>query len=173
MNHENPMPRRGDLVLTPTGLLAYGRRLPCTVGRGGITADKREGDGATPVGVHRIVQLFHRPDRTAPPAPWSVPIGPRDLWSDDPRDPAYNSRVTAPHAFSHEALRRADPQYDLVLVTDWNWAQPIPGKGSAIFLHRWRRPCAPTAGCIAMAASDLFWLAKRLRPGGRLIIRAR
>ena len=61
------------------------------------------------------------------PAPWALPIGPRDLWSDDPRDAAYNSAVTAPHPFSHEALRRADPLYDLVLVTDWNWAAPRPG----------------------------------------------
>ena len=44
--------RPGDLVLTPTGLLFLGRRFPVTVGRGGIRADKREGDGATPAGVH-------------------------------------------------------------------------------------------------------------------------
>ena len=171
MIHENPMPRRGDLVLTPTGLLAFGRRLPCTIGRGDITSDKREGDGATPAGVLRIVALYYRPDRMTPPALWALPIGPRDLWSDDPRDPAYNSAVTAPHGFSHEMLRRADPQYDLVLVTDWNRASPVPGIGSAIFLHRWRRPCAPTAGCIALSPPDLDWLATRLRPGTRLMIR--
>ncbi len=171
MIFDNPMPRRGDLVLTPTGMLAFGRRLPCTIGRGGIKADKHEGDGATPVGVHRIVGLYYRPDRMSPPASWAVPIGPRDLWSDDPRDPAYNSAVTAPHEFSYEGLRRADPQYDLVLVTDWNWGRPVPGQGSAIFLHRWRRPCAPTAGCIAFSAPDLDWLVLRIRPGTRLVVR--
>lgn len=168
-----PLPRPMDLVLCPTGLLAFGRRLPCTWGRGGvIPADlKREGDGGTPTGRLRIVGMAYRPDRMPPPAPWAEPIGPRDLWSDDPADPAYNSAVRAPHPFSHEALRRADPMYDLVLVTDWNWAAPEPGRGSAIFLHRWRRPGAPTAGCIALAPADLFWLARRIRPGQGLLIR--
>jgi L,D-peptidoglycan transpeptidase YkuD (ErfK/YbiS/YcfS/YnhG family) len=165
-------PRFGDLVLRPTGLCAFGRKLPCTWGRGGIRPGeaKREGDGATPAGVHRVVAMLYRPDRMPPPAPWADPIGPRDLWSDDPRDTAYNSLVTAPHPFSHEALRRADPLYDLVLVTDWNWAAPVPGRGSAIFLHRWRRPGAPTAGCVALAPDDLWWLARRIRPGTRLLI---
>ncbi len=167
-----PLPRSGDLVLTPSGLLAFGRRLPCTIGRAGIRGDKREGDGATPMGTHRIVGLYYRPDRMARPAPWAMPIGPRDLWSDDPRDPAYNSAVRAPHPYSHEALRRPDPLYDLVLVTDWNWQSPRPGHGSAIFLHRWRRPGAPTAGCVALAPDDLAWLIASILPGTRLHVRA-
>ena len=75
-----------DLVVTPTGLRFRGRRFPCTVGRGGMTGDKREGDGATPVGTHRIVGCLYRPDRIARPCDWAVPIGPSDLWSDDPAD---------------------------------------------------------------------------------------
>lgn len=165
------VPRRGDLVVTPMGLRAFGRRLPCTIGKGGLALDKREGDGATPLGVLRIVGAWFRPDRMAAPMPWATAIGPGDLWSEDPRDPAYNSAVRVPHGFSHEALRRADPLYDLILITDWNWERPVPGKGSAIFLHRWRRPGAPTAGCIAMSAPDLLWLARRVQPGTRLIIR--
>lgn len=162
--------RRGDLILTPRGLLAFGRTFPCTIGRGGRTGDKREGDGATPRGAHRIDGMLYRADRMARPAPWAEPIGPRDLWSDDPADPHYNAPVRAPHDRSHERLRRADPLYDLVLVTDWN-RPAVPGRGSAIFLHRWRRPGAPTEGCIAMAPGDLAWLARRIRPGHRLIVR--
>ena len=161
--------RRGDLVLTPRGLLAFGRRLPCTSGRGGLTGDKREGDGATPRGAHRIAGLLYRADRVARPAPWAEPIGLRDLWSDDPDDPCYNGPVRAPHDHSHERLRRPDPLYDLVLVTDWN-RPAVPGRGSAIFLHRWRRPGAPTEGCIALKPGDLAWLARRIRHGHRLIV---
>lgn len=165
--------RPSDLVLTPTGLLFRGRRFACTIGRGGVVpgAAKREGDGATPAGSHRIVGLLYRPDRMARPVPWAVPIGPGDLWSDDPRDPDYNHMVRAPHAPSHEKLRRADPLYDLVLITDWNWPHAVPGRGSAIFLHRWRRPGFPTAGCVAFAPRDLMWIVRRLRPGARLIVR--
>lgn len=153
------------LVLTPRGLRFMGRLLPCTIGKGGISAAKREGDGATPAGMHRISAMYYRPDRILPPAPWARPIGPRDLWSDDCHDAAYNSHVRAPYRFSHEALRRADPLYDLVLVLDWNWPVAAPGKGSAIFLHQWRRPGYPTEGCIAFTRRDLHWLAARVQPG--------
>ena len=162
-----------DMVLTPTGLRFQGRRFACTIGRGGVVAAerKREGDGGTPTGTHRIVGMLYRPDRMARPTDWALPIGPSDLWSDDVRDPDYNLMVRAPHGFSHERLRRADPQYDLVLITDWNWPYSVPGRGSAIFIHRWRRPCAPTAGCVALAPQDLLWIAQRLRPQSRLIVR--
>lgn len=157
----------------PTGCRFLGRRFACTLGRGGVVdADrKREGDGATPRGVHRIVGMLYRPDRIAPPVDWAVPILPGDLWSDGVDDPDYNHMVRAPHPFSHEALRRADPLYDLVLITDWNWPHAKAGRGSAIFLHRWRRPGYPTAGCVAFAPRDLLWIARRIRPETRLIVR--
>lgn len=161
-----------DIVVSPTGARFAGRRFPCTLGRGGITRSKREGDGCTPAGVHRIVGCLYRPDRLArSQVPgWAVPIGPGDLWSDDVRDPDYNLMVRAPHRFSHESLRRADPLYDLVLITDWNWPYPEKGRGSAIFLHSWRRPGYPTAGCVAFARPHLLWIANRLAPGARLIV---
>lgn len=162
-----------DLVVTPMGVRFMGRMLPCTLGRGGIVAAgaKREGDGGTPTGDHLIVGMLYRPDRMTPPQPWAVPIGPLDFWSDDPRDDDYNHMVRAPHGFSHEALRRADPLYDLVLLTNWNWPNAVPGRGSAIFLHRWRRMGFPTAGCVAFAPHDLRWIAERIVPGTRLIVR--
>lgn len=158
------------MILTPMGLRYLGRLWPCTIGRGGLSSHKREGDGATPRGVHEIVGMFYRPDRLASPAPWAVPIGPRDLWSDDIRDPAYNHLVTAPHGFSHEAMRRADPMYDLVLITDWNWPEAEPGRGSAIFIHQWRRRCFPTAGCVALSRADLHRIAPYAVPGTLLLV---
>ncbi|SFG87194.1 L,D-peptidoglycan transpeptidase YkuD, ErfK/YbiS/YcfS/YnhG family [Palleronia marisminoris] len=159
-----------DLTLTPTGLRFAGRRIPCTIGRGGITDAKREGDGATPRGVHRVSGVLYRPDRIVPPVSWAVPIGPRDIWSDDPTDPEYNHMTRSPSTFGHERLRRADPLYDLVILTDWNWPDAEPGRGSAIFLHRWRRPGYPTEGCVAMAPADLNWVARRLTLDTRLIV---
>ncbi|MBM2575282.1 L,D-transpeptidase family protein [Jannaschia sp. Os4] len=160
-----------DIVVTPTGARFMGRVLPCTVGRGGIVADKREGDGGTPVGVHRIVGMLYRPDRMAAPAGWAVPIRPGDLWCDDPGHPDYNLMVRAPLGASAEALRRADPLYDLVLLTDWNWPDAVPGRGSAIFLHRWRRLGYPTEGCVAFAPEVLRWVAARVTPETRVVVR--
>ena len=144
----------------------------CAVGAGGIESRKREGDGATPAGTHHFIGLLYRPDRLsarAVPA-WALPLGPSDLWSDDSRDPQYNKMVRAPHRWRHERLRRPDPMYDLILLTDWNWPVAIPGRGSAIFVHVWRASRHPTAGCVAFAKSDLLWIAKRLRVQSRLIV---
>ncbi|MBU2960925.1 L,D-transpeptidase family protein [Citreicella sp. C3M06] len=159
-----------SMVLTPMGLRFAGRVWPCSIGKGGIRADKREGDGATPKGAHRIVGTLYRPDRVAPPAPWAQPILPGDLWSDAEGDADYNHAVRAPYAHSHERMRRADPLYDIVLLTDWNWPDAVPGRGSAIFLHQWRRPGYPTEGCIAFRRDHLRAIAALAAPGTRLIV---
>jgi L,D-peptidoglycan transpeptidase YkuD (ErfK/YbiS/YcfS/YnhG family) len=159
-----------DLVLTRQGVRFRGRLFPCTIGKGGVRVDKREGDGATPAGVHRIVGCLYRPDRMAAPVDWAVPIGPPDLWSDEVKDPDYNRLVRAPHEYGHERLRRSDPLYDLVLTTDWNWPWAVKGHGSAIFLHRWRRPGYPTEGCVAFAPEDLRWIVERIDYTSRLIV---
>ena len=160
-----------DLLLTPTGLRFLGRTFPCTIGRGGLSSRKREGDGATPRGTHRLVGMLYRPDRMARPADWALPIRPGDLWSDDPGHEDYNLMVRAPYPHSHERLRRADPLYDVVILTDWNWPYPVKGRGSAIFIHQWRRPGYPTEGCVALRRDHLLWIAARIRYETRLIVR--
>ena len=164
--------RYDALHLTPTGVLFAGRRFPCVIGRGGIRDAKREGDGATPSGRHRILGLLYRPDRLPARAlpRWAVPISPRDLWCDDPDHPAYNHPVRAPLKASHEHLHRADPMYDLILVTDWNYPKASPGKGSAIFVHTWRRPGHPTAGCLAFSRENLLWIAARVKIGTEIVV---
>ena len=114
--------------------------------------------------------LLYRPDRMVQPTNWAVPIRPGDLWCDDPGHADYNLMVRAPFPASHEALRRADPLYDLVLITDWNWPRAEKGAGSAIFIHRWRRPGAPTEGCVALRPDHLLWIARRITYETRLIV---
>ena len=112
------------------------RKFPRTIGSGGLSSCKREGDGATPIGTHHIVGMYYRPDRMVQPTPWARPIRVGDLWSDASGHAEYNLHVREPYAYSHEKLRRAGPMYDLILVTDWNWPNAVEGKGSAIFLHQ-------------------------------------
>ena len=163
-----------DLVLTPLGLRYQGRLFPVSHGRNGISDRKREGDGATPAGTHLIIGTLYRPDRIAAAEvpPWAVPIGLRDRWCDAPEHPDYNHLVREPFGQSEEKLRRADPLYDVILLTDWNWPEAVPYRGSAIFLHGWRRPGYPTAGCLAFRRDHLIWIAGRAAPGTRLIVNA-
>ncbi len=168
-----------DLVVGPWSARFRGRTFPCAVGWGGIGEKRAEGDGLTPAGAHRVEAIFWRPDRVrrrfgigmdTPPHRRS--IGPADGWSDDPADPDYNRRVRRPHRFRHEALRRADPMYDMVAVLDWNRHPPVAGRGSAIFLHVWKRPRHPTAGCIAFRRQDLAWILERWTDGDRVVVRS-
>ena len=149
-----------------------GRTFPCAVGRAGIGAKVREGDGVTPAGVHRIEAVLFRRDRGAAPTREACAIGPGDGWSDDPTDPGYNAPVRLSQPGSKERLFRPDPVYDRVAVLDWNRHPVVPGRGSAIFLHAWRRPRHPTAGCIAFAPPDLAFILARWTRWSRVVVQA-
>ncbi len=136
-----------------------GRPLRCALGRAGISADKHERDGATPLGHWRMRALLFRPDRL-PRAPLTkLPIRalrPEDGWCDDPADPLYNRPVALPFRARAEALWRADGIYDLIVPLGYNDDPPVPGRGSAIFLHVARPDFSPTEGCVALAREDLL-----------------
>ena len=80
------------------------------------------------------------------------------------------SRASVLTPLGREVLPRADPLYDIVLLTDWNWPLAETGRGSAIFLHQWRRPGYSTEGCLAFARPDIRWLAERAAPGTPILI---
>ena len=140
-------------------LLLGEREAPCALGRSGVIAatDKREGDGATPLGAWRLRRVLYRADWVGAPvtALPSAPIAADDGWCDAPRDRAYNRQVKLPYPASCERLWRDDRLYDLVCVLGHNDDPPVPGLGSAIFLHIARADYAPTEGCIALSRPDL------------------
>jgi L,D-peptidoglycan transpeptidase YkuD (ErfK/YbiS/YcfS/YnhG family) len=152
-----------------------GRKTRCALGRGGViaAADKREGDGASPLGVWPIRRVLHRADRGAPPqtALEVTAIDATDGWCDDPADPAYNRPVRHPYPAAAEHLWREDGAYDLVVVLGHNDDPVIPGAGSAIFLHIARPDYAPTEGCVALAWADMQTLLRTARPGDAVAIR--
>jgi L,D-peptidoglycan transpeptidase YkuD (ErfK/YbiS/YcfS/YnhG family) len=153
-----------DLIVRRDGhhwRAGFGDRLwPCAVGRGGVTRDKLEGDGATPAGCWTLRRVLYRPDRVAAPvtALPSAALSPTDGWCDDVGDPLYNQPVTLPTAGRHERLWREDGLYDLLAVLSHNEAPAVAGRGSAIFLHVAAPGYAPTEGCVALALSDLMTL---------------
>jgi len=143
-------------------LVCQNRAFRCALGRGGITDNKIEGDGATPIGEFSLRGMYFREDRlTCPPSGLpATPIRPDDGWSDDPADPNYNRYVKLPHRFRHETLWRDDSLYDIVVPLGYNDDPPAPGLGSAIFMHVASDQFAPTEGCVALAQSDLLEILK-------------
>jgi L,D-peptidoglycan transpeptidase YkuD (ErfK/YbiS/YcfS/YnhG family) len=147
------------------GWLAAGPlRMAVALGRSGIRADKREGDGATPRGRFRPVRLWWRPDRG--PRPRSLlpvrPIGRGDGWCEDPADRRYNRPIRLAYDGCGDRLWRRDHLYDLVVELDHNARPRIAGRGSAIFIHVARPGLAPTAGCVALPAGSLRRLLGRV-----------
>ncbi|MDD9841598.1 MAG: L,D-transpeptidase family protein [Alphaproteobacteria bacterium] len=146
---------------------------PCALGRGGIRADKREGDEASPAGTWPLRQVWYRPDR------WQKPdtklpiraIAKTDGWSDDPKDTAYNRVIRRPHAFHCETLWRDDRLYDVFIELGYNDDPPIAGKGSAIFLHLATEDYAPTQGCAALAPEHMRLLLPHLTQAMTLTFR--
>jgi L,D-peptidoglycan transpeptidase YkuD (ErfK/YbiS/YcfS/YnhG family) len=160
VRHIGPNPHDGEAEIN-------GQRYRCALGRTGILQDKKEGDGGTPAGTYPLREVFFREDRVSRPAT-GLPIRSlttQDGWADDANLPEYNTFVTLPYLGSHESLWREDHVYDIIVVVGYNDEPPVPGKGSAIFIHLAREGYTPTAGCIAFNKEDLLEILSGLQQG--------
>jgi L,D-peptidoglycan transpeptidase YkuD (ErfK/YbiS/YcfS/YnhG family) len=157
--------RRGWIAAGP-------HRIAVALGRSGIKANKREGDGATPAGSFRPLRVWWRSDRAHRPSVLLPcrPIGPADGWCEDPRDRRYNRPIRLPPGAPGDRLTRADGLYDLIIEIDHNARPRIAGRGSAVFIHVARPNFGPTAGCVAMPAPVLKRLVRRIGPNTRIVI---
>jgi L,D-peptidoglycan transpeptidase YkuD (ErfK/YbiS/YcfS/YnhG family) len=159
--------------LRAAGVLGAGESwLPVALGRGGILANKREGDGSTPRGRFRPLRVWWRADRSPRP-PTRLPvrrIARDDAWCEDFRDRRYNRPVKLAATASGDRLWRADHLYDFIIELDHNRRPRIAGRGSAVFVHVARPGLTPTAGCVALSASRLRLLLRRLGRHTRIVI---
>lgn len=169
-----------DLIATPDAttphrgtLIFGGRAYPCVLGRAGVRADKREGDGATPAGRFALRRVLYRADRG--PAPKTTlpvsAIAMTDGWCDAPDDAAYNRPVTLPYPANAEIMWREDRLYDVVVVLGHNDDPVVAGAGSAIFLHVMPDDGGPTAGCIALAPDDLREVLTHVDPHSAVLVK--
>lgn len=164
-----------DILVHPQGTLAWqGRHMRCALGEGGVSREKREGDGATPAGSFPLRRVYYRADRLERPST-ALPVealSPLDGWCDDPADPRYNHKVQQPYPASLEPLWRDDHTYDVLVVLGYNDAPVLPGCGSAIFLHIARPDYRPTRGCVAVSRKDLLRILEECEPATRLCVLA-
>jgi L,D-peptidoglycan transpeptidase YkuD (ErfK/YbiS/YcfS/YnhG family) len=138
------------------------------VGRNGLSAHHREGDGTTPTGVYALDATVYG----SLPNPGSryryhrIVCG--DWWDEDPSSPSYNSfqhvpcGVRPPFRAESEGLWKATTAYRYLIPIRYNADPAVRGRGSAIFLHV-QRP-NPTNGCVSLAEPQLVQTLRWLRP---------
>jgi len=163
-------PRAGN---SRQGWLTAGRMtIPVALGRGGILANKREGDGGTPRGVFRPRTLWWRADRFPRPRTHldTRAIRPEDAWCEDPGDRHYNRPIRLTRDQPGDRLTRKDHLYDFIVEIDHNTTPRTAGRGSAVFLHLARDNFGPTAGCVSMTRSSMLHLLRRLGPRTKIVI---
>jgi len=144
--------------------------ISAVIGRNGIAplGQKKEGDGRTPSGIYPLGSAFGYPVSIDTGLPYRQATD-LDFWVDDTKSMQYNQWVHGtPIANSFEQMKRLDNLYQFGIVIGYNMNPIIPGAGSAIFMHVWRRYNSSTAGCVAVnqryLRKILHWLDKQYQP---------
>ena len=130
----------------------------CSIGKNGLTTNKKEGDKKTPKGIFKLGNLYYRKDRLnlKDTKLKKKRIRPNMGWCDDINNPeTYNKLITRDSKIHHEKLYRKDHKYDLIIPIKYNFAKPDIKKGSCIFIHMTQN-YKPTAGCIALNKNDFM-----------------
>ena len=144
----------------------------CCIGKKGSTRNKKEGDKKTPKGVFQIEHLYFRKDRIKKPSTSlkCIEIKKEMGWCNDILFPKkYNKLFKIKKKIKHEKLKRNDYKYDLLIPVKHNFAKPIVGLGSCIFIHL-TKDYRPTAGCIALKEKDFLIMIKLIKRNSKIII---
>ena len=146
-------------------------KIKCAIGKSGISAYKREGDGCTPKGIFKFKCIFYRKDKISKIKTKlkKIVIKKNMGWCDDPKSKYYNREIRLPSKARHEKLYKKDHSYDLLLVINYNTTKTIPYKGSAIFLHLTSN-YKKTNGCIAVSRKDLCIILKLINRKSKIKI---
>ena len=160
--------RAGDCWVAATG--PYAARL----GRNGLSANRREGDGTTPTGLFGIGRTMYgnEPNPGVRFAYRRLRCG--DWWDEDPSSPTYNSfqhvpcGTEPPFGGASEGMWQQPRPYPFLAVIEYNMRPVVPGRGSGIFLHA--QTGGPTIGCVSLRRDELRAVLRWLRPGARPMI---
>ncbi len=147
-------------------------KFKCSIGKRGLTTNKKEGDKKTPKGIFKIENLYFRKDRIKKPTTLikCIEIKKNMGWCDDILFPKkYNRLVKINKKLKHEKLMRKDNKYDLLIPIKYNFERPIAGLGSCIFIHI-TKDYKPTAGCIALREKDFLIMLKLIKKNTKIKI---
>jgi L,D-peptidoglycan transpeptidase YkuD (ErfK/YbiS/YcfS/YnhG family) len=126
-------------------------------------SDKAEGDGRAPAGAFTLGLSFGYEEKwkAKTKLPY-VKVGTRDLLVEDPSSDLYNKYVRLDRepstAFEKkQQMKQNDPVHRLKIFINHNVdPEPVPGKGSAILFHIWRRGGeGATLGCTSISDASI------------------
>ena len=132
----------------------------CSIGKGGINSNKKEGDYSTPKGLFGLRKLYFRKDRVGiPNCKIKKKVIKKEMaWCDNPKHKKYNEEIKTRNKNLKEGLYRKDHKYDYIISISHN-ERKIPDKGSAVFIHLTKN-YKSTAGCVALKKKDFEILLK-------------
>lgn len=139
------------------------------LGYTGLSADKHEGDGATPAGIFGFQSTMYG-NAPNPGVHYDYrQLACGDWWDEDSSSPTYNTFQEVPCAEknppfdngSSEALWTETQAYPSFAVINYNPGR-VPGLGSAIFLHA--DFGGPTDGCVSLPLGELDSVLDWLQP---------
>ena len=146
--------------------------LKCSIGKNGISKNKKEGDKKTPKGTFNIQHLYFRKDKLKKPLSVlkCIEIKNDMGWCDDIKYPKkYNKLIKIKTKIKHEKLKRKDHKYDLLIPIKYNFRNPITNLGSCIFIHLTNN-YQPTSGCIALKKRDFLLMLKLVKKNTKIRI---
>jgi L,D-peptidoglycan transpeptidase YkuD (ErfK/YbiS/YcfS/YnhG family) len=147
-------------------------KLRCSIGKRGISINKKEGDKKTPKGEFRLKYILYRKDRIFKfkTKLKKIAINKKMGWCDDPNSAYYNKIIIYPFKFNAEKLWRRENIYDIIIVIDYNINPVLKNKGSAIFLHIAKKKYQPTDGCVAVNKKNIRLIASKINKKTKLRI---
>ena len=138
------------------------------VGYKGLSANRREGDGTTPIGTFAIAPTMYgnAPNPGVRFRYRRVVCG--DWWDEDPASPTYNTfqhvrcGTRPPFRVKSLGMWQQPRAYPYFAVVEFNMRPVVPGRGSGIFLHA--QTGSPTQGCVSVGRAALLRVLRWLRP---------
>lgn len=162
----NPPSRGYDVITEVHGWDIIRGPIACSVGANGVARPgaKVEGDKMTPSGSYTLTEALGRDPMVNTKLAYRQATD-NDAWDERPDSPTYNQWVSGEAAKGLTERLGADSELMRVcIVVDYNRWPAVPGKGSAIFIHRAHPDGAGTLGCIGFEKDDLDWLLATLDP---------
>ncbi len=146
------------------------------VGRNGMCPDEQhyEGCGQTPIGVYGFNRAFGNAEDPGCAIPYKK-VDKFDYWSGDTRPGMHYNEMVSLRDLpdldrgASEHLIDFGAEYRYCLNISFN-TQPVPGKGSAIFLHCTGAGKTYTGGCVAIPEAQMKRVMQLVEPECTVVI---